>query len=182
MEPSSMAQTSPIHCPLPLCGHSWQGGPFPGPCDGGADRLKGEPCAEATSDRAGSTLRAHSLGLPPPLPHRAAFLLCLELFLVGWPTRGAHRWRCRACPFPNEGRGPDLAPPLCQDWTGPVRYTVMGTIGSEQILLAARNANPGQIFSSRKGDVLVWDTEKKAKAVLKDVLLWIINRIYFVDL
>ena len=28
---------------------------------------------------------------PPPPPHRAAFLLCLELFLVGWPTGGAHR-------------------------------------------------------------------------------------------
>ena len=28
----------------------------------------------------------------------------------------------------------------------------------------------------------VWDIEKKAKAVLKDVFLWVINRIYFVDL
>ena len=48
-----------------------------------------------------------------------------------------------------------MAPPLCQDWTDPVRYTVMGTTGSAQILLAARNGNPWQIFSSRKGDVLV---------------------------
>lgn len=156
-EPSSVAQTSPIHCPLPLCGHyqhSWQGGPFPGPCDGGADGLKGEPRAEATSNGAGSTLRAQ-LGAPTtPAPQG-----CLPPLLGALPSGLAHwgstQMKIQARPFPNEGRGPDLAPPLCQDWTDPVRHTVVGTTGSAQILLAARNGKPGQIFSSRKGDVLV---------------------------
>lgn len=92
-EPSSVAQTSPIHCPLPLCGHISIAGKVAHSPVPVTEEQMGSKGSHVLKPRQ-TELDPHSglsSGLPPPPPHRAAFLLCLELFLVGWPTGGAHR-------------------------------------------------------------------------------------------